>query len=81
MAERLRRARLRIDGGYAVAGNFAAELAEVDGALRATGLDRVADGELQDLRWQLETFGFHAMSLEIRQHSEALAAAQEATAG
>jgi len=26
--------------------------------------------EIQDLRWQIETFGFHLASLEVRQHSE-----------
>ena len=31
---------------------------------------RVAYGEVQNLRWQVETFGFHAFSLEVRQHSE-----------
>ena len=38
-------------------------------------MERVAYGELQDLRWQLETFGFHALSLEVRQHSDVHAAA------
>ena len=69
MAERLRRARLKLDGGYSTPTEFAGELDELGEALRSADLDRVADGELQDLRWQLETFGFHAMSLEVRQHS------------
>jgi phosphoenolpyruvate carboxylase len=38
---------------------------------------------LQELRWQLDTFGFHGLSLEIRQHSEvhgaALAAGEPGT--
>jgi phosphoenolpyruvate carboxylase len=29
----------------------------------------VAYGEIQDFRWQVETFGFHLASLELRQHS------------
>jgi phosphoenolpyruvate carboxylase len=29
----------------------------------------VAWGEVQDLRWQLATFGFHLAALELRQHS------------
>jgi phosphoenolpyruvate carboxylase len=33
-------------------------------------MERVAYGEVQALRWQVETFGFHAFSLEVRQHSE-----------
>jgi phosphoenolpyruvate carboxylase len=81
MAERLRRARLRLDGGYGSANEFAHELAELDGALRGAGLDRVAEGELLDLRRQLDTFGFHAMSLEVRQHSEVLATALAADSG
>ena len=60
---------------------FAGELDEIREALALPSLDRVADGELQDLRWQVDTFGFHALSLEVRQHSEALAAARRATAG
>ena len=57
-----------------------AELAELQAALVADGLDRVAWGELQDLRWQVETFGFHLASLEVRQHSAVHRAALEALA-
>ena len=35
-------------------------------------------GEVQDFRWQVETFGFHLASLEVRQHSAVLSAAIEA---
>ena len=45
-----------------------------------TGLDRVAWGELQDLRWQVETFGFHLASLEVRQHADVHAVALRALA-
>jgi phosphoenolpyruvate carboxylase len=70
VAERLRRSRADAgEGGYPDAAAFADELAEIDAALRQMGLARVADGELRDLRWQLETFGFHGLSLEVRQHS------------
>lgn len=70
IAERLARTRTGAAAGYASPSEFAVELAEVVDALRAACLDRVADGELQDLRWQLATFGFHGLSLEIRQHAE-----------
>ncbi len=33
-------------------------------------MTRTAYGEVQAMRWQVETFGFHALSLEVRQHSE-----------
>ena len=47
-------------------------------ALVADGLLRVANGEIQDLRWQVETFGFHLADLEVRQHSAIQAAALKA---
>jgi phosphoenolpyruvate carboxylase len=69
MAERLRRTREGRPSGYDHSASFAGELEEIDVALRDVGLDRVADGELLNLRWQLDTFKFHALSLEVRQHS------------
>ncbi|HEY6058595.1 MAG TPA: phosphoenolpyruvate carboxylase, partial [Candidatus Limnocylindrales bacterium] len=41
------------------------------------GLERVAWGDVQDFRWQVETFGFHLASLEVRQHSKVHRAALE----
>ncbi|MCA2224244.1 phosphoenolpyruvate carboxylase [Nonomuraea aurantiaca] len=38
---------------------------------------RQAYGELQQLIWQVETFGFHLAELEVRQHSQVHAAALE----
>ena len=82
MAERLRRTRARLTeqaapltGRYESARDLVVEVAELQEALAADGLDRAAYGELQDLRWQVETFGFHLASLEVRQHSEVHAAA------
>ena len=76
IAERLRRTRAALTGeaaartgGYTDAEALDHELAELEAALVADGLERVAYGELQDLRWQVGTFGFHLASLEIRQHS------------
>jgi len=76
IAERLRRTRAALvgepaplTGRYAGADELEAELAEVADALVADGLDRVAYGEVAELRWQVGTFGFHLASLEIRQHA------------
>ena len=55
-----------------------AELAELQDALLADGLERVAWGDVADFRWQVATFGFHLASLEIRQHAAVHRAALEA---
>ncbi len=62
-------------GAYDRPAALLAELDELRNALVADRLGRVAHGELGDLRWQVETFGFHALSLEVRQHSSVHAAA------
>jgi phosphoenolpyruvate carboxylase len=76
IAERLRRTRHRLTGrggpteeGYAAPDELAADVAELQAALAAGGAGRVAWGGLQELAWQVATFGFHVASLEIRQHS------------
>ncbi|MEX2011746.1 MAG: phosphoenolpyruvate carboxylase [Chloroflexota bacterium] len=85
IAERLRRTRAHLTGVVApVAGRYespdelVSEIEEVQEALAADGLGRVAWGEVQDFRWQLETFGFHLASLEIRQHATVHRAAVDA---
>ena len=91
IAERLRRTRAfltgqqaPLTGRYAAAEELDAELAEIQEALIADGLGRVAWGDVQDFRWQLQTFGFHLAALEIRQHSavhaRAVAALQRGSA-
>ncbi len=77
IAERLRRTRAWLTGSpaplagrYAAAAELVVELGELQGALAAGGLARVAWGELQDFRWQVETFGLHFASLEVRQHAD-----------
>ena len=50
-------------------------------ALVADRLERVAFGEVADLRWQLGTFGFHLASLEVRQHADVHRAALAALRG
>jgi phosphoenolpyruvate carboxylase len=76
IAERLRRTRAWLTespaplaGRYERADDLVAELAELQDALAVDGLERVAWGEVQDFRWQAETFGFHLASVEVRQHS------------
>ncbi len=84
IAERLRRTRARLVDGDRVADDYASpavldtELVEIQAALVADGLVRVAYGEVQDLRWRLATFGFHLASLEVRQHAAVHHAALEA---
>ena len=65
-------------GRYAGPEVLLAEIAELQAGLVDAGIERSAWGELQDFRWQVETFGFHLASLEVRQHSRVLAMAVEA---
>ena len=88
MAERLRRTRAfltgqqaPLTGRYDSAEELDAEAAEVQEALVADGLGRIAWGEVQDFRWQLATFGFHLAGLEMRQHSAAHRATLAAVTG
>ncbi len=80
MAERLRRTRVGDAGGYSSPDALLAELDEIAVALVELDLARVVAGELLDLRWQVETFGFHGLSLEVRQHSAVHAATLVAAA-
>ena len=82
IAERLRRTRsalvgepAALTGRYTSATELDAELAEIQDALVTDGLERVAWGEVAEMRWQVGTFGFHLASLEIRQHASVHAAA------
>ena len=76
LAERLRATRLRqADLAYPGCPEFLADLRLVRDALAGAGAARQASGELQNLIWQAQTFGFHAFGLEIRQHSAAHARA------
>ena len=70
VAERLAATRDRhVDLAYDAPAQLLDDLRMIQDSLRASGADRVADGELQHLIWQVETFGFHLAELEIRQHS------------
>ena len=70
LARRLAATRLRhADLAYGSATEFRRDLLLVQESLAAAGATRLAFGELQQLIWQVETFGFHLAGLEIRQHS------------
>lgn len=56
--------------GYDAPEQLLADLRVVQHSLRAAGAHRAANGELQGLVWQVETFGFHLAELEVRQHSQ-----------
>jgi phosphoenolpyruvate carboxylase len=68
-AARLSARRDRTHVGYETADEFVADLRIVQESLLAAGAKRLAFGELQNLLWQAETFGFHLAELEVRQHS------------
>jgi len=77
IGERVDRARRRLTGargerrgGYEAPSQLLEDLRAIQSALRAHGADRVAWGEVQDLVWQVETFGFHLAALEVRQHAD-----------
>ncbi len=74
-AHRLAATRIGDVGRYDGAAAFVDDLRIVQDSLVAAGAERLAFGELQHLRWQAETFGFHLASLEVRQHSSLHAAA------
>ena len=77
VAERLRHTRVRLLGerrgattpGYASPDELLDELGEIQVALAEIGLARSAWGDVHDFVWQVETFGFHLASLEVRQHA------------
>jgi phosphoenolpyruvate carboxylase len=70
-AQRLAATRARhADLAYAGPGEYLADLRLVQQALAEAGASRQASGEVQNLIWQAETFGFHLAGLEIRQHSQ-----------
>lgn len=65
VATRLRTA----DMAYNTPDELLADLRIVQDSLVASGAVRLAYGLIQDLIWQVETFGFHLAELEVRQHS------------
>ncbi|MDQ6917852.1 MAG: phosphoenolpyruvate carboxylase [Candidatus Dormibacteraeota bacterium] len=69
-ADRLVATRAGAATRYAGPAEFLADLRTIQESLLASGAGRIAAGDLQTLVWQVETFGFHLASLEVRQHSE-----------
>jgi phosphoenolpyruvate carboxylase len=70
VAERIgatRRADLSL--AYAGPDELLDDLRSLQDALATAGARRQAYGELHGLIWQVQTFGFHLVDLEIRQHS------------
>jgi phosphoenolpyruvate carboxylase len=75
-AQRLNATRTRYaDLAYRGPAEFIADLRIVQDSLAAAGAATQAHGDLQQLIWQAETFGFHLAGLEVRQHSEVHASA------
>ena len=54
---------------YASPDELLADLRTVQRSLAQAGARRAAFGPLQDLIWLVETFGFHLVEMEFRQHS------------
>ncbi len=70
-AQRLAATRARhADLAYPGPAEYLADLRLVQQSLAEAGAGQQASGELQNLIWQAETFGFHLAGLEIRQHSQ-----------
>ncbi|PZF59566.1 phosphoenolpyruvate carboxylase [Curtobacterium sp. MCSS17_008] len=71
VAARIRATRRGQDGlAYGGPEELLADLRVIQSSLVAAGAVRTANGELQNLVWQVETFGFHLAELEVRQHSQ-----------
>jgi len=69
-ADRLVATRNGAAGRYSGPAEFLADLRTIQESLRGSRAGRIASGDLQTLVWQVETFGFHLASLEVRQHSD-----------
>src|SRR5947209_5028907 len=70
VARRIAATRLRdADLAYAAPDALLEDLRLLAASLREGGAERLADGEVQHLIWQVQTYGFHLAELEVRQHS------------
>ncbi|MBG6085148.1 phosphoenolpyruvate carboxylase [Zhihengliuella flava] len=58
------------DLAYGEPEELIADLTVVQDSLVAAGVKRAAYGDVQDVIWQVQTFGFHLAELEVRQHSK-----------
>jgi len=59
-------------GGYPSAQQLARDIEVLRDSLHDGGASVLADGELANLAYQVEAFGFHLASIEIRQHADVL---------
>jgi phosphoenolpyruvate carboxylase len=76
VARRIEATRLRhSDLAYRGPDELLADVRLLQTSLNAAGAQRIATGDVQNLAWQVETFGFHLAELEVRQHSAVHAAA------
>ena len=80
-AHRLAATREEAPGAYNSPTDLLRDIDLLQRSLARGGVPRLAYGELQHLRWQVEAFGFHLASMEVRQHSSVLAAALIEIAG
>ena len=70
LARRIEATRRRdADLAYTDPEQLLADLRTVQDSLVRAGAPRQAYGHLQQLLWQVETYGFHLTELEVRQHS------------
>ncbi|HSL10523.1 MAG TPA: phosphoenolpyruvate carboxylase [Actinomycetota bacterium] len=75
VAARILATRLGRPGGYVEVDDLVADIEQVQTSLARGGAPRLAYGEVEGLRAQVRTFGFHLASVEVRQHAEILRAA------
>jgi phosphoenolpyruvate carboxylase len=70
VADRIRATRLTSRAiAYSSPADLIDDLRVAQQSLAGAGARRLAYGDLQNLIWQVETFGFHLAELEVRQHS------------
>ena len=71
IAARIAATRTEGNLAYGSASELLDDLRALRSSLEQAGAVRLAFGEVQNLVWQVETFGFHLAELEVRQHSKA----------
>jgi phosphoenolpyruvate carboxylase len=69
LAHRVRATRTQAPGAYGRAAELLSDLCETEASLRSRGASFVAAGELRDVIRQVEVFGFHFATLDIREHA------------
>ncbi|HEY3586580.1 MAG TPA: phosphoenolpyruvate carboxylase, partial [Myxococcaceae bacterium] len=68
VAQRIRATRVGDPNAYRDPGELVADLHVAQRSLAEAGAGRLGLGGLQELIWQVKTFGFHLAELEVRQH-------------